>query len=136
MSDPAIERWRPWTDADLRLLLERARATHKHEQATAIACELARREDSRQHKPAERFESGERAFLEALASLCEAWGASFESEERFYVRVGTRRWMAFQHLDVDAIKRALEEGGPPARRAPPGAHADRLAPELGGNGPD
>jgi len=127
--------WYLWSDDDLRLLLERARATGKTAQAEAIASELATREAGRVgDKPPEVFDAREKGFLEQLAVLMESWDAALEGdEERLFLRVGNRPWMAFQHLDAGAIRSALALGGPPARKdrrrdLPPGF----LAPELGG----
>ncbi|MDB5095673.1 MAG: hypothetical protein JWM80_94 [Cyanobacteria bacterium RYN_339] len=126
--------WHLWSDDDLRLLLDRARATNKGAQAEAIASELATRETGRVgDKPLEQFNARERGFLEQLAVLMESWDAALEADDRLFLRVGARPWMTFQHLDAGAIRAALALGGPPGRKdgrqeLPPGF----LAPELGG----
>jgi hypothetical protein len=126
--------WYLWSDDDLRLLLERARATGKTAQAEAIASELATREAGRVgDKPPEVFDARERGFLEQLAVLMESWDAALEADDRLLLRVGKKPWMSFQHLDAGAIRSALAMGGPPGRKdGRADLPAGFLAPELGG----
>jgi hypothetical protein len=126
--------WYLWSDDDLRLLLERARATGKTAQAEAIASELATREAGRVgDKPPEVFDARERGFLEQLAVLMESWDAALEADDRLLLRVGKKPWMSFQHLDAGAIRSALAMGGPPGRKdGRSDLPAGFLAPELGG----
>jgi hypothetical protein len=135
MSDPTSP-WQLWSDEELQLLLDRAHATQKSAQATAILSELSRRQDSRTGAPpVDRFSAGERHFLEQLATVLDDAGASFEGDDKLFLQVGNGRWMHFQHLDGAAIRMAIANGEPPSRRAPPRPlppPTDLYAPELGG----